>query len=481
MEQDHTKKLNDLSNRIKEGVVVLHGGNVQYRNADTWYPFRQNSYFHYLTGWPEPEAHAIIRIKKSKPELFLFVLEKNEEMETWDGKRIGVEGAEKEYGATKAYSNTEFEKRFEELVKGHSNIYLDYSSKDFEKLDRKLLEKSIPYDQRGAGFSDATIHPILPILSEMRLVKNSEELDRLTKACEITTQGHIRAMMYTEPGLYEYQVAAEMESVFYKLGAERLGYPSIVAGGSNSCVLHYSTNRDELKRGDLLLIDAAAEYNMYSSDVTRTFPVSGTFSPEQKDVYTEVLSAQEKGIKSVTKGSSMEKVHEETVKNISRSIVDLGLVPYDIEETISMMHYFQFFMHGTGHWLGLDVHDAGSVDLDNKPRKFEEGMVTTIEPGIYIKENKPIIDFPILERDPKKIKERRRDLGMEEATKIEKKEVDEAKKVSHKVPEALLGIGIRIEDDIVCTEKGPINLTKAVPREIEEVEDLCRTTPGKKS
>ena len=477
MEQDHIKQLEDLSNKIKEGVVVLHGGKIQYRNADTWYPFRQNSYFHYLTSWPEPDAHAIIRIKKGKPELFLFVLEKNEEMETWDGKRIGVEGAEKEYGATKAYPNTEYQKRFEDLVKGHSNIYIDYSSKDFEELDKKLIEKSLPYDQRGAGFSNANIFPILPILSEMRLVKKEEELEKLTKACEITTEGHIAAMAYAKPGLYEYEVAAEMESVFYKLGAERLGYPSIVAGGLNSCVLHYSTNRDVLKGGDLLLIDAAAEYNMYSSDVTRTFPVSDSFSREQKDVYIEVLSAQEKGIELVTKGSSMEKVHEETVKNISKSIVDLGLVPYGIEETVSMMHYFEFFMHGTGHWLGLDVHDAGSIDIDKKPRKFEEGMVTTIEPGIYIKENKPIVDFPILERDPKKIKERRRDLGMEEATKVEKKEVDEAKKVSHKIPEELLGIGIRIEDDIVCTEKGPLNLTEAVPREVDEIEEICRSRP----
>ena len=473
MIQNQKDTLKRLAKIIGDGVVVMHGSTTQYRNADTWHPFRQDSNFHYLTAWPEPEAHAIIKIDGGKYELFLFVLERNEEFETWDGKRIGIDGAEDLYGATKAFSLEEYEKRFSNLVSGYENVYLDYSSSQFEGSDKELLNKSTPYDQRGAEFSKAKIYPILPILSEMRLIKTSEEIDLLIRACDITTKGHIKAMQKTKPDMFEYQVAAELEKVFFNEGAERLGYPSIVAGGSNACILHYSTNRDKLKEDTLLLIDAAAEYKMYSADVTRTFPVSGKFSPEQKDVYNEVLKAQKAGIELVVEGSTMKEIHEKTVKNISQSLIDLGLVPKGLDETISMMHYFEFFMHGTGHWLGLDVHDAGSVEKEGSPRELKEGMVTTVEPGIYIRPSKPVVDFPLIERDPLEIKERRQKIGINEAMKAEKEEIENAKKVSHKIPENLLGIGVRIEDDIVCTKDNPINITKEVPREVQEVEDLC--------
>ena len=475
MIQIQKNNLSRLAKKIKEGVVVLHGSSVQYRNADTWYPFRQNSNFHYLTAWPEPDAHAIIRINQGKYELFLFVLDRNEELETWEGKRLGPEAAEELYGATKGFSTLEFKDRFPELVEGYTDVYIDYSSKYFEEVDKKLLNIGIPYDQRGAEFSKAKLHPVLPIISEMRLVKTKEEIDLIKKACDITVNGHIRAMKITNPGLYEYQVAAEMEKVFITEGAERLGYPSIVAGGVNTCILHYSTNREILKENTLLLIDAAAEYKMYSSDVTRTFPVSGTFSSEQKDVYQEVLEAQNTGIEAVIEGATMRDIHKKTVKKISQSLVNLGLVPYGIDETVSMMHYFEFFMHGTGHWLGLDVHDSGSNEVDGIARKLERGMVTTIEPGIYIKQTKPIIDFPILERDPIFLKERRQKIGLQESMKLEKKEIAESKKISHKIPKNLLGIGVRIEDDIVCTEGQPLNLTSGVPREVLEIENICNS------
>ena len=472
MIQNQKDTLARLAKKIGDGVVVIHGATLQYRNADTWHPFRQDSNFHYLTGWPEPDAHAIIKIKNNRYELFLFVLERNEEFETWDGQRIGTKGAEDLYGATKAFSSEEYEERFLDLVSDQEDFYIDYSSNQFENSDKKLLNKAIPYDQRSGEFSKAKVNPILPILSEMRLIKTNSEIDALRKACEITTKGHVKAMQKTKPGMFEYQVAAELEKVFFNEGAERLGYPSIVAGGTNACTLHYSTNRDELKEETLLLIDAGAEYEMYSSDVTRTFPVSGKFSPEQKDVYNEVLNAQKAGIQLVVEGSTMKEIHEKTVKNISQSLVDLGLVPNGLDETISMMHYFEFFMHGTGHWLGLDVHDAGSTEKEGVPRKLKEGMVTTIEPGIYVRPSKPVVDFPLIDRDPIKLKERRKRIGINEAMKIEKEEVDNAKKLSHKIPENLLGIGVRIEDDIVCTKKKPINLTKGVPREVQEIEDI---------
>ena len=212
---------------------------------------------------------------------------------------------------------------------------------------------------------------------------------------------------------------------------------------------------------------------MYSSDITRTFPINGKYTPEQKAVYSEVLKAQNLGIEMVNTENTMQDIHKATIKSISESLVNLKLVPHDIEDTISMMHYFQFFMHGTGHWLGLDVHDAGSNESNNEPRKLSSGMVTTIEPGIYIRPSKPVINFPLLERDPEKIKIRRKELGMEEATKLEQKEMREAKTVEHKIPESLLGIGVRIEDNILCTEGDPINLTEALPRDIEEIENIC--------
>ena len=462
-----------LANEIVNGAVLIHGNNSTYRNNDVAYPFRQDSNFHYLTEWPEPDAHAVIVVKDSKPELYLFVQDRNLEMETWDGKRIGQEGAVDKYNAKAAFSNTEYPKKLSELLKGIENIYCDYSNTKFQKYDQEALSFAVPYDQRGLDFSKATLHALSPILSELRLVKDKEEIDLLTKACDITVEGHKVAMNIAKAGMYEYQVAADMEKTFYDLGAERLGYPSIVASGDNACILHYSTNREIIPENSLLLIDAAGEYGMYSSDVTRTFPVSGRFSEEQKDVYMEVLRTQKLGIESVTTENTMQDIHQITVKSISESLVNLGLVPMGIDETTSMMHYFEYFMHGTGHWLGLDVHDAGSTEKDKEPRKLEPGMVTTIEPGIYIRPNKPVIEFPLLERDPVKIRDRRKEIGMEEATKLEQEEIKNAKTVKHEVPKNLLGIGVRIEDDIVCTKKEPINLTKGVPTSVEEIEAIC--------
>ena len=462
-----------IAKTIQNGAVLLHGNKTIYRNNDANYQFRQFSDFHYLTEWPEPDAHAVILINDSIPELHMFVLDKNEEMETWDGKRIGQQDAVELYGAKRAYSNIEYSNELINLLKGHTDIYCDYSSSVFQEIDQQALNLAAPYDQRGGNFSKANLYSIQPILSESRLIKEDGELELLKKACDISIEGHLAAMKFTKPGIYEYQVAAEMEKTFYHLGAERLGYNSIVAGGENACILHYATNREELLEGQLLLIDAAAEYGMYSADITRTFPINGKYSTEQKAVYSEVLKAQDLGIEMVTPQNTMQEVHKATIASISESLVNLGLVPQSIEDTISMMHYFQFFMHGTGHWLGLDVHDAGSNELNSKPRKFSSGMVTTIEPGIYVRPSKPVIKFPLLERDPEKIKVRRKEMGMEAATKLEQKEMQEAKTVEHEIPEGLLGIGVRIEDNILCTQSDPVNLTKALPRDIDEIENIC--------
>mgnify|MGYP001335779669 FL=1 len=463
----------NLSKKIVEGAVLIHGNNTVYRNNDVAFDFRQNSNFHYLTSWPEPFAHAVIIINNKKPELYLFVQDRNIEMETWDGKRFGPDGAKKYFGAADAFVYEDFETIAPKLLSGVENIYCDYSSNNFEKFDKKVIDLASSYDQRGSSFGEATINSLSPILSELRLIKNSDEITYLKNACDITVEGHKVAMQFTKKNMFEYQIEAEMEKTFYDLGAERLGYPSIVASGDNSCILHYSTNRDKVANDGLILIDAGAEYNMYSSDVTRTFPINGKFSSPQKDIYEEVLKAQLLGINNVNTSNTMSGIHELTVASISQSLVDLGLVPMGVDETISMMHYFEFFMHGTGHWLGLDVHDAGSTEEKNKPRKLKPGMVTTVEPGIYIRPNKPEIEFKLLERDPKEIRERRKQLGMEKATILENEELKDAKSIKHKIPKDLLGIGIRIEDDIVCTEEDPINLTSGAPKTIEDIEAIC--------
>ena len=461
-----------LAKVIQNGAVLLHGNSVVDRNIVTWYPFREDSNFHYLTSWPEQDAHAVIIIRDSKSELHLFVQDRNEEMETWEGRRLGQEGALDKFGAIKAYSYNNYQKQLPKLLDGITDIYCDYSNSSFNRFDKKTLNTAVPYDQRGADFSKATLHSLQPVISELRLIKDAGELELLTKACDITVLGHIEAMKYAKPDMFEYQVGAQMEKVFFEQGAERLGYPSIVASGDNACILHYSTNRDQIKKGTLLLIDAAAECGMYSSDVTRTFPVGTKFSPPQKDVYNAVLKSQIEGIEGVVEGNTMKNVHQQTILSLSESMVDLGLVPMGVEETVSMLHFFEFFMHGTGHWLGLDVHDAGSGEFQGKPREFSEGMVTTIEPGIYVRPTKPVIEFPLLERDPDAIRERRKHLGMEEATKLEQEEKANAKTVSHEIPKDLLGIGVRIEDDIVCTKNGPLNLTADAPKTIEEIENL---------
>ncbi len=463
----------NLSKKIVEGAVLIHGNNTVYRNNDVAFDFRQNSNFHYLTSWPEPFAHAVIIINNKKPELYLFVQDRNIEMETWDGKRFGPKGAKKYFGAVDAFVYEDFETIAPKLLSGVENIYCDYSSNNFEKFDKKVIDLASSYDQRGSSFGEATINSLSPILSELRLIKNSDEITYLKNACDITVEGHKVAMQFTKKNMFEYQIEAEMEKTFYDLGAERLGYPSIVASGDNSCILHYSTNRDKVANDGLILIDAGAEYNMYSSDVTRTFPINGRFSSPQKDIYEEVLKAQLLGINNVNTSNTMSGIHELTVASISQSLVDLGLVPMGVDETVSMMHYFEFFMHGTGHWLGLDVHDAGSTEEKNKPRKLKPGMVTTVEPGIYIRPNKPEIEFKLLERDPKEIRERRKQLGMEKATILENEELKDAKSIKHKIPKDLLGIGIRIEDDIVCTEEEPINLTSGAPKTIEDIEAIC--------
>ncbi|MEX0698580.1 MAG: M24B family metallopeptidase, partial [Acidimicrobiia bacterium] len=309
------------------------------------------------------------------------------------------------------------------------------------------------------------------IFSDLRLRKRPEEIDSLRVACELSAEGHREAMRYTRPGLYEYQVQAAMEYVWREGGSRRNGYPSIVASGANACILHYVENDRVIDEGDLVLIDAACEVDYFSSDITRTYPASGSFSPAQRAVYEVVLAAQHTAIAACRPGSTMRDIHETSKRTLTEGLTELGLLPRAVEDSLSMHHYREFFMHGSGHWLGMDVHDAGSYRVEGKPRPLEAAMAFTVEPGLYI-DNREEFEVPLLEYDLDTWTERTLIDGA--AAKKELEELKkEAPKVRHSIPAEFRGIGVRIEDDILITADGHDNLSMRVPRDIEAVESLC--------
>jgi Xaa-Pro aminopeptidase len=307
----------------------------------------------------------------------------------------------------------------------------------------------------------------------MMLFKSPDEASSLRQACELSAEGHNEAMRFAQPGMHEYQVQAALEYFWRLRGSPRNGYPSIVASGENACILHYEDNDDRIEDGDLLLIDAAAELDGYSSDITRTFPVNGEFTATQRAVYEIVLAAQKKGIDLAVPGSSLKTITDETRRIITEGLVDLGLLPKTLDESLAMHHYTEFFMHGTSHWLGLDVHDRGSYRIDGIHRPLQPGMTFTVEPGIYVGPDKDQIELSLLEYDPEDWNERRIRLGSKEAAAVEKEEKENAEKITHDVPPEFIGIGVRIEDDVLITQDGHEEMTTGVPKEIDEVEEMC--------
>ena len=283
----------------------------------------------------------------------------------------------------------------------------------------------------------------------------------------------MEAMRFARPGMCEYQVQAALEYFWRLRGSPRNGYDSIVASGANACVLHYIENDDRISDGELVLIDAACEIDGYSSDITRTFPANGTFSGSQRAIYEVVLQAQKTGVELSVPGSSMRAIHDESTRVLTEGMVDLGLLPKGVDESLAMHHYTQFFMHGTGHWLGLDVHDRGAYRIDGVSRPLEPGMSFTVEPGIYVAPDKTEIELTLLEYDLDDWNERRIRLGKAAAAAKEAEEKENAEKVTHQVPEEFLGIGVRIEDDVLITSEGCENMTESVPREMDDVEALC--------
>ncbi|MEJ2898086.1 Xaa-Pro aminopeptidase [Acinetobacter sp. NS-4] len=413
-------------------IAIIATSPVAMRNRDADYKFRADSSFFYLTGFAEPEAVAVIETFESIDEGYtysLFCRERNREMEIWNGYRAGVDGAVDDYEADEAYAiDLLDEEIIEKLLDKQKLFYRIGQQADFDSRVAKWIAQASGESRKGTS-APAHVIQLDRILDEMRLHKSEKEIKLMQLASNISAEAHTRAMQTVKPGMMEYALEAELNYVFGKNGCLP-SYNSIVGGGKNGCILHYVENDKELRDGDLVLIDAACEYQLYASDITRTFPVNGKFSPEQKALYELVLKAQLAAIDVVRVGNSYKEPHNVAVRILVQGLLDLGLMQGDLEEIIEKETFRQFYMHGTGHWLGMDVHDVGSYKIDGEWRTYEDGMVVTVEPGLYIAPDDETVDAK------------------------------------------WRGIGIRIEDDVVATENGPLVLTKDVVKTVEDIEVL---------
>jgi Xaa-Pro aminopeptidase len=414
-----------------ESVAILLGAGLAVRSRDTHYRFRQDSDFHYLTGFDHPHAAAVLR-KDGGPPFTLFVEPRDPDAETWTGYRPGVEGAKSDYGADEAHPIASLHDRLPGLIERARRVH-HVLGRD-PRLDARLaeiVENARIRSRTQAAPPEAILDP-RAIVHEMRLLKEPDELDLMRRAAEISREAHVRAAALARPGVCEYELEAEIDATFRRRGAWGPAYESIVGGGANATVLHYVANDQPLRDGTLVLVDAGCEYQGYASDVTRSYPVGGGFTGAGRAVYEVVLAAQEAALERCRPGASLEDVHDAALRRLVEGMIELGLLSGTVDESIASGSYRSYYMHRTSHWLGLDVHDVGAYARDGKPRPLEPNMVFTVEPGLYVPQ-----------RD-------------------------------EKAPAALRGIGVRIEDDVVVTEDGHENLTAAVPKRPDELEALIR-------
>lgn len=423
-----------MSRIESDDAILIAGATIRIRNRDSDYPFRQDSHFHYLCGFPEPDAWLLLLPGREAGESVLFCQPRDPAAEIWTGRRIGARRAVSDYGVDEALTLESRDEKLLELLDGRQTLYLLMSDERAMALAgdvRGRLEA-----QRGRrgpkAFAD-----IAPFLAAQRLIKSQAELALMAHAAHISACAHRRAMASARPGMYEYQLQGDIEHEFLQHGARSPAYATIVGGGVNACVLHYTENEASLASGDLVLIDAGAEYGLYAGDITRTLPVSGRFSEPQRQLYEVVLSAQQRAIRRVKPGVTIRAIHEGVVADLSAGLVMLGLLDGPVERVIENGEYRRFYPHGTSHWLGLDVHDAGDMkDDQGRSRALEPGMVLTVEPGLYMPD------------DPD-------------------------------IPTQWQGIGIRIEDDVAITDDGAWVLTEAVPKTPAAIEALMQTTAGR--
>ena len=416
------------ANLPPNAAIVIAGASTQYRNADSSYAFRQDSNFWYLTGFNESEATLVVLTDNSKTtKSIAFVPEKDKLKEIWDGYRAGPEGAVKDHGFDEAYNNSEINDQLPELLKGRDRVF--YPVGKNAGLDQNIIEwiktaKSKDRHSSAIDIADATSK-----VGNQRLIKDAHEIDLMKKACRISAESHVEAMKFVKPGMTEQEMEAFYLYEFAKRGGRFSAYTPIVAGGENACVLHYVENSKPLLDGDLLLVDAGCEYDFYASDITRTFPVSGKFTDAQLAIYEVVLEAESKAISAVSVNNNVMDAQIISEKVVTQGLIDLGILKGSLDDLHAKGAFKEFYMHKIGHWLGIDVHDAGDYMEDDQFMQFKPGMVTTIEPGIYIPS-------------------------------------------SANVDDKWKGIGIRIEDDILVTPDGNENLTQFVPSDPKEIEAL---------
>jgi Xaa-Pro aminopeptidase len=419
-----------LLERIGGGVAVVPSAPELLKSRDTEVPYRPASDLYYLTGFQEPESVAVITPHGSEP-FTLFVRERNPEREAWDGPRVGVDRAAALYGADAVHPIGELTARLPDLLKPAERVHLPLGA--VEMLDRLVSDAVLlaRRQRQRSGHGPAGLVDLEATTGEMRLLKDEAELERLGTAAKIAAEGHLAAMLAAREGAGEWEIQAALEGTFRAIGGSPPAFPSIVAAGANATVLHYVANRSRARDGDLVLIDAGAEWGMYCSDITRTFPASGRFTARQRALYDVVLAAEEAAIAAVRVGAPASAPHEAAVRILVQGMMDLEILPPgDVDGAVQEGRYRRFYMHQTSHWLGLDVHDVGPYSRGGDPVLFEPGMVLTIEPGIYIP----------LDADG--------------------------------VPADFRGVGIRIEDDVVVTPAGPNVITRGVPVDPQEIEAI---------
>lgn len=419
-----------MSLMAPDSIAIIAAAPERTRSNDTQYRYRQNSDFYYLTGFNEPEAVLALIPGRKQGQYILFCRDRDPAREIWDGYRAGPQGAVEQYGADDAFPIGDIDEILPGLIEGRERVY--YCVGKEPDFDRQLMEwvNTIRARARAGAIPPAEFVDLDHLVHEMRLFKSASELKVMARSGKIAARAHCRAMRVCRPGMYEYQLQAEIEHEFAMAGAEFPAYSSIVGGGANGCILHYIENRAELRDGDLVLIDAGCEYQGYASDITRTFPVNGKFSPEQKVIYNIVLEAQYAAIAAVQAGNHWNDPHDATVQVITEGLVDAGLLKGRVDDLIESGAYRDFYMHRAGHWLGLDVHDAGDYKVDHQWRLLEPGMVMTVEPGLYVAPDN---------------------------TRVARK---------------WRGIGIRIEDNVAITGKGTQILTADVPKTIDDIQAL---------
>ena len=432
-QKEYLKRRNKLFKNMEENSVLVIGGEIEkVRNNDVNFEFRQNSIFWYLTGLEEPDA-LMIMLKKESEKYILFLQEKKIEEEVWTGYKIGKDKAISFFLADESHNNNEHEK-FKEIIFSCEKIYYNLgSSLNVDKMIFEGLEKFKMTKSRTGTPNPLIIDPSI-LIDSMRLIKSNAEIDLIQNAIDISAKGFTKALEQTSIGKYEFEIQEILEKEFRLSGAKRNGYPSIVASGKNSCILHYVSNNKKLEKDSLLLIDAGSEWDYYSADITRTWPVNKKFTSQQNDIYQIVLEANINAIKECKIGKSINDPHMKALITMIDGLRHLNVFSESVDEIIEKKLYFPFYMHSTSHWLGLDVHDAGKYkDKNDKFTQFEEGMILTIEPGLYFGE------------------------------------------MAQNITNKYKNIGIRIEDDILITKSGPQNLTEKIPKEIKDIEAIIRS------